>query len=83
MMKNITLSADEEAIRKVRTYAREHHTTLNQLVRDYFAALIRRMPNRDALAAELDQLVKQYACHPDEGLKLDREQIHRRGGQGG
>ncbi len=79
MKKNITLSADEEVIGKVRNYAREHHTTLNQLVRDYFAALIRRIPNREALAGELDELVKQHAINSEEGLKFDREEIHRRG----
>lgn len=34
-MKNITLSASEELIQRARETAREHHTTLNQMFRDW------------------------------------------------
>jgi ABC-type phosphonate transport system ATPase subunit len=34
-MRNITLSASEEVIERARAVAREHHTTLNQMFRDW------------------------------------------------
>ena len=34
-MRNITLSANEEFIEKARAVAREQHTTLNQMFRDW------------------------------------------------
>ena len=34
-MRNITLSASEEVIERARAMAREHHTTLNQMFRDW------------------------------------------------
>ena len=33
-MKNVTLAIDEELIERGRTYAREHQTSLNALLRD-------------------------------------------------
>ena len=34
-MRNITLSTSEEVIERARAVAREHHTTLNQMFRDW------------------------------------------------
>jgi hypothetical protein len=34
-MRNITLSAREDLIQRARETAREHHTTLNQMFRDW------------------------------------------------
>ena len=34
-MRNITLSASEEVIERARAVAREHHTSLNQMFRDW------------------------------------------------
>lgn len=38
-MKNVTLSAKEDKIEQARHYARERHTTLNQLFRDWLDSL--------------------------------------------
>jgi hypothetical protein len=38
-MKNITLSADEKLIEQVRLVASERQTTLNQMFRDWLAAV--------------------------------------------
>ena len=37
---NITLSAKESIIKKVRQYAQERNTTLNKLIRDYLERLV-------------------------------------------
>jgi acetate kinase len=38
-MRNITLSASEEVIERARSVAREHHTTLNQMFRDWLQTI--------------------------------------------
>ena len=38
-MRNITLSASEEVIERARAMAREHHTTLNQMFRDWLQSV--------------------------------------------
>ena len=43
-MKNITLSADEEAIAKARAKAAVGRTTLNQLFRDWLAGYAEQKP---------------------------------------
>ena len=39
-MKNITLSIDEDLLRRVRKYAAEHNTSVNAIVRDKLAELV-------------------------------------------
>jgi hypothetical protein len=82
MMKNITLSADEEVIAKARSYAKEHNTTVNQLIRDYLAELVGKQDS-ESLAAEFDKIVQQHAGYPEEGWRFNREEIYQRGGQSG
>ena len=47
---NITLSARDELIERAREYAREHGTSLNQLIRDHLERLVanpaRRLPGK-------------------------------------
>lgn len=50
---NITLSAQDELIEKARQYAREHDTSLNQLIRDYLERLVG--------AVSLDEAADQFA----------------------
>ena len=40
-MKNVTLSVDEELLAEGRRYAREHHTSLNALLRELLARTVR------------------------------------------
>jgi len=74
---NITLSADAEMIKKVREYAREHNTSLNQLVRDY---LTRVTGGSDAekAANEFLQLAKTMPGCSDNGFKFSRDAIYDR-----
>ncbi len=39
-MKNVTLAVDEKLVEKGRRYAREHHTSLNHLIRDLLARTV-------------------------------------------
>jgi hypothetical protein len=78
MMKNITLSAPEEVIAKARHYAKAHKKTINQLIREYLAELVTKQ-DRETLIEEFDELVRQNACHPEEGWHFNREEIYNRG----
>jgi hypothetical protein len=83
MMQNITLSTDAEVLAQMRVFAKEHNTTVNQIVRDHFRELLGQKPNRDALADELDRLIDKYAGYPEEGWKFNREELYLRGKHGG
>jgi len=74
---NITLSADENCIKKSREYAQKHGTSLNQLIRDYLDSLT-AYKERDAVADEFSRLALEHGgCSPD-GYVFDREEAHRR-----
>ncbi|TVR85200.1 MAG: hypothetical protein EA428_16240 [Spirochaetaceae bacterium] len=52
---NITLSADEQVIEAARTWAAEHGTSINALVREYLASL--------AHDAEVEQAAEDFAAN--------------------
>jgi len=78
---NITLSADEKLIKKGREYAKAHHTSLNQLVRDY---LCRITGGNDAekAADEFFDLANSMAGCSDSGFKFSRDAIYDRHSEG-
>ena len=57
---NITLSADEEVIRKCREYARAHDTSLNKLIRDYLHKLVAKDAS-SSRAPEFAEIAAGYA----------------------
>ena len=57
---NITLSADDELVRKARRYAQEHETSLNQLIRDYLETLVGEFPREEA-AREFETVARSMA----------------------
>lgn len=75
---NITLSADQETIRRSRQYAKEHGTSLNSIIRDYLKK-ISGESDRKANAQEFAQLAKTMAGCSEPGYKFDRNEIHDRG----
>ncbi len=52
-MRNITLSIDDEIIRKVRKLAIDKNTTLTQMVRDFLSSIAERDATRKIHALEL------------------------------
>jgi hypothetical protein len=80
MMKNITLSAPEDLIAKARSYAKEHNTTINELIREYLIEIVKKQ-DREVLIEEFDEIVRQNACYPEEGWHFNREEIYQRGGK--
>jgi len=78
---NITLSADEELIKKGREYARAHHTSLNQLVRDYLSR-ITGGNNAEKAADEFLNLATSMAGRSDSEFKFSRDAIYDRLSEG-
>ena len=74
-MKNITLSADEHLVERARAVARERHTTLNNLFRDWLTTLnpaSQRMRDYDELMGELGRRVRVG------GRKFSRDELNER-----
>jgi len=74
---NITLSADAELIKKGREYANAHHTSLNQLVRDYLRS-ITGGNDAEKAADEFMNLAKSMAGRSDNGFRFSRDTIYDR-----
>jgi hypothetical protein len=73
---NITLSVDDEVIRRARQKAEVLGTSVNQLVRDYLEQLT-GTSDRVANAAEFARL-SRIAPGNSRGWKFNREEIHER-----
>lgn len=76
---NITLSAEADLVRRTRDYASQHHTTLNQLVRDHMGQLTSGSTPEEAAASFIEGAQK-HAGRSAEGYRFDRDQIHQRDG---
>jgi hypothetical protein len=73
---NITLSIDDEVVRRARQQAEVLGTSVNQLVRDYLEQLAGKRDPADR-AAEFSRLSR--LSHGDsKGWKFNREEIHER-----
>ena len=73
---NITLSVDDEVIRRARQQAEVLGTSVNQLVRNYLEQLAGR---RDPLARAEEFARLSRLSHGDsKGWKFNREEIHER-----
>jgi len=73
---NVTLSIDDEVIRKARLQAEALGTSVNQLVRDYLETLAGKTDPRDDIA-EFEQLWGK-AHGNSGGWKFNREEIYER-----
>ncbi len=60
-MTNLTLSVDDELLKRCRLYAVQHDTSVNALVRDYLASLVSQTQERAKLVDELNQLFDEAA----------------------
>jgi hypothetical protein len=78
IMKNITLSADENLIASARAYAQAHDATLNDLIRDYLTKITWPL-NREAAADAFVKLAREQSGCLEKGWRFNREEIHQRG----
>lgn len=74
-MKNITLSADEKLIEQARSVARERHTTLNQMFRDWLAVLAPGRDPRQAYRGFMQSASRQVRVG---GRRFTREDMNER-----
>ncbi|MEX1119298.1 MAG: DUF6364 family protein [Terrimicrobiaceae bacterium] len=73
---NITLSADEETIRRSREYAQKARTSVNKLVRDFLQSLTLQ-EDRDLMADEFVRNAVGHSGRSPEGFRFDREAAQR------
>jgi hypothetical protein len=73
MLRNVTLSAEEEMIDAARDRAHREKTTLNNAFRDWLA----RFAARDVSAAEYDKLMRSLK-HVSSGKKFSRDELNER-----
>ena len=74
MKKNITLSMDDELLTAGRRYARQHRTTLNQLVRDLLEGTVKASPNGSWQDVFFD--LADQAAGKSDGSKWKREDLY-------
>jgi hypothetical protein len=74
---NITLSADKELISKCRRYAKEHNTTINQLVRDFLQKTVGSQEPAES-AEEFAALAKNMSGKSPKGFRFSRESLYDR-----
>ncbi len=72
-MANITLSIDDELLKRGRSYARARGTSLNSLVRKL---LVDAVSNPDALVDSMIERLRQ-SSGDSKGVKFTREELHR------
>ena len=73
MLKNITLSADENLIRQAREKARHEHTTLNARFRQWLG----QFAQSDAKANQYKDLMQRLQ-HVQSGRSFSREELNDR-----
>ncbi len=72
-MKNVTLSANEDVIRKAKNKAQQNHTTLNSLFRKWLDDYTRDKN----IALELDRFLSETA-YAEAGRSFTRDEFNER-----
>jgi len=75
-MKNITLAIDERLLEESREYAREHHTSLNAMVREMLAKRVLSGQGADWLDKAFELADKSHGRL--KGWKWNREELYDR-----
>ncbi len=77
-MANITMSLDEELIKKVKKIAVEKNTTLTGLVREYLTRIARQEEQRrEEVIDELSRIMNSSSVHIGEA-RWSRDELHER-----
>jgi hypothetical protein len=77
-MANLTLSVDDDLLRRARMRALELDTTVNAVVRDYLEGFAGESPARRALADFLEITDGIAVSSGDEGRGWKREDLYER-----
>lgn len=76
-MKNITLAVEDEVLEQVKLAAVEQRTTVNAMVRDFFAAVAAKRHAKDDARQALLRLAREAAGDMG-GKKWNREALYDR-----
>ena len=77
MQKNLTLTIDDDLLRDARKVALDRNTSVNQLVRDFLAGLVRETDRRRAAMADLDEMFRTTRIRVGRRA-WTREDLHER-----
>jgi len=79
-MANLTVSVDEEVLKRARIRALEENTSVNAVLGEYLKGYARLDEVRRGRLAALDRLLKVADRHPIDrgGRRWDRDALHER-----
>jgi plasmid stability protein len=77
-MTNLTLTIDDELLKRARIRALEQDTSVNALVREYLEGLAGQAKMQDAVAAVLDLAKLSEAGSGPKGRTWTRDELHER-----
>ena len=76
-MRNLTLSVDEVILLEARKIALERNTSVNRLIREYLADLVRQEGRRKAALSRLSAAMKD-GLYTVGKVEWSREDLHER-----
>ncbi|MGZ4839267.1 MAG: DUF6364 family protein [Terriglobales bacterium] len=74
---NVTLTMDEDLLRAARKVALDRNTSVNQLVRDFLAQLVRESGRQQAAAERMDEIFQTHRIRIGRRT-WTREDLHER-----
>ncbi len=77
-MTNLTLTIDDELLKRARIRALEQDTSVNALVREYLEGLAGQAKTQDAIRAVLDLAKRGDAGSGPDGRTWTREELYER-----
>lgn len=77
-MANLTLTVDEEVLKRARIRALEEGTSVNAVVRDYLVAYAGDHPGGEAIRRFVERARATSAGSGPEGRAWSREELHDR-----
>lgn len=77
-MTNLTLSIDDELLKRARIRALERDTSVNSVVRDYLREFAKEPPQRSQMKEFLDWAKSVHAGSGPEGRTWTRDELYER-----
>ncbi|OGV74365.1 MAG: hypothetical protein A3K19_27300 [Lentisphaerae bacterium RIFOXYB12_FULL_65_16] len=74
---NITLSAEDELVKRSRAYAAQHGMSLNRMLRSYMRQ-VSGLADLERDAAEFACLAREHGGASPAGFAFNRDEAHRR-----
>jgi hypothetical protein len=75
VQRNLTLTLDDELLRAARKAAIDRNTSVNQMVRDFLATVVREQDRQQAALSELDDIFRRTKIQVGR-RSWNREDLH-------